>query len=473
MLFHTPTFLIFFAVFCAFYFSTSEQRVRLWVVLLFSNVFYGWWSWKYLALLWFTVLVDYLIAKKIQDTQSKKRKKLFLYASLSCNLVILCLFKYFNFFINVIEESGVDQVNDWYIHNLILPAGLSFYTFQSMSYTIDVYRGKQAAMRSLLQYAAFVCYFPQLVAGPIERASHLVPMILAPLAPTRERLSSGIFLFCLGFFRKSVADVIAQMVDPIFSDLPNASPVAVVCAIFGFGMQVYLDFSGYTDMARGVSKVMGIDLMINFRAPYLSCSPQEFWRRWHISLSQWLRDYLYIPLGGNRAGEVGHLMNLMITMLLGGLWHGAGLNFLFWGGLHGFYLCIHSVLSKYYEKSAPFLSNYRFLSGFCSWFVTWICINYAWLYFRCSSFDAVMLANHKIGSWLLHPELPQVTNGIWLLFFILLVIDLANRFLENRPLSRLSCRMLLLQDMMAAFFFTSGFILTAGVPTQQFIYFNF
>lgn len=472
MLFNTTTFFVFFAVFCLFYFSATETRIRLWVVLVFSNIFYGWWSWKYLALIWLTIFIDYNIAKKIAATENKILRKQLLLLSIATNLGVLAFFKYFNFFVSALEATGIGSAN-WYITNIILPAGLSFYTFQSISYTVDVYRHKQNASQSLLEYSAFVCYFPQLVAGPIERAGHLIPMILAPAVPTRERISSGVFLFSIGFFRKSFADLLAKMVDPVFSDLHAATPAAVAFAVLGFGMQIYLDFSGYTDMARGISKIMGIDLMVNFRAPYFSLSAREFWRRWHISLSQWLRDYLYIPLGGNRFGEISHLRNLIITMLLGGLWHGAGFNFLIWGALHGFYLCVHNIwtrLSSNFPKQHPL---YHWPFSVISWFLTWVAVNYAWLYFRAFSLESLGLANRKIIAWILNPEIPSAALGFKILLLLLISFDAIYRLSENKKYNIYLSRLHWMRDWVSGIFFSLGFVLAVGTPAQQFIYFSF
>lgn len=272
MLFHTPTFLIFFIAFSILYFSQKRKTLRLLVLLGFSNIFYGWWDWRYLALLWLTVFVDFFVAKAMGLTENIKRRKLLLVFSLVTNLGILAIFKYFNFFVESVEMVAGVSVSNWYLRELILPVGLSFYTFQSIAYTLDVYRKKQEPVQNLLSYAAYVCYFPQMVAGPIERAGHLLPQILNPAQPTRERIADGTLLFCLGLFRKAVADTIGIMVNPVFQNLQGSTPSEVVFAVFGFGLQIYLDFSGYIDMARGVSKIMGIDLMLNFKTPYLSCS---------------------------------------------------------------------------------------------------------------------------------------------------------------------------------------------------------
>ena len=476
MLFHTPTFFIFFLIFSACYFPMKNRSARIMVLLVFSNIFYGWWDWRYLALLWITIFVDYYVAKAMGRTDNSGRRKVLITFSLMTNLGILGLFKYFNFFIESIEKvAGVD-VSNWYLHELILPVGLSFYTFQSIAYTLDVYRHKQEPVKNLLHYAAYVCYFPQLVAGPIERAGHLLHQILTPAIPTRERISDGTFLFCLGLFRKAIADTLAIMVNPVFQNLSAATPEEVVFGIFGFGLQIYLDFSGYIDMARGISKIMGIDLMLNFKTPYLSLSPREFWRRWHISLSLWLRDYLYISLGGNRYGLPRNLGNLMITMVLGGLWHGAGFNFIIWGALHGTYLVVNTLWIKKFQAPVYTHASLRLFTSILAWAGTFIFINYAWLYFRCATFAEAMVANHKIAAWLQHPKLPVIFPGVVILVLIIIGIDLVGRILERRNYKKFyidSNFVAAMQGVASGILLVEGLVFLLGVPTQQFIYFQF
>jgi alginate O-acetyltransferase complex protein AlgI len=474
MLFHTPTFLIFFIVFSAFYFSARGNAMRISVLLVFSNLFYGWWDWRYLLLLWLTIFVDYYVANAMGRTESDRQRKGLVTLSLATNLVILGIFKYFNFFISSFESIGLD-VSNWYLGELLLPVGLSFYTFVSISYTVDVYRKKQEPVKNLLEYAAFVCYFPQLVAGPIERVGHLLPQILNPLPLTRARVSEGTLLFCLGFFRKSMADTFAIMINPVFQNLSAATPAEVVFSIFGFGLQIYLDFSGYTDMARGISKVMGIDLMVNFKTPYLSRSPQEFWRRWHISLSTWLRDYLYISLGGNRQGLPRHLRNLMITMMLGGLWHGAGFNFIIWGALHGAYLCVNLLVVRFQGKPIA-QSNFGFFTAILGWASTFLLVNYTWLYFRCQTFSDAMLANKKIMDWLSDPALPTVFPGVVIIVLVIIGIDVSvriNEYYSNRVQFKDSNTIAIVYGTVSGFLFIAGLVFLLGVPTQQFIYFQF
>ncbi len=504
MLFHTSTFVLFFALFLLFYVPARRTRGGPLVILVFSSIFYGWWSWKFLGLLWVTLVADYWLARLLAASESPVRRKLFVTVSLVTNLGILGFFKYFNFFVESAAGMGVARAVNWRIEDIVLPVGISFYVFQSLSYTIDVYRREEKPVRSFIDYAAFVCYFPQLVAGPIERLRHLLPQIVKPAPITPERVTAGAFLFAVGFFRKAIADTLATFVDPTFANLNDATPVQVVLAVFGFGLQIYLDFTGYVDMARGVSRIIGIDLMLNFNAPYTSTSIREFWRRWHISLSQWLRDYLYISLGGSRHGMPRHLANLMVTMLLGGLWHGAGVNFLIWGGLHGVYLIVNTFWGRVVEtrralqpgrlarigwleiwvgatvaaapRSERSSRAWRIVRVALSWLVTWLAVNYAWLYFRVPTFNGAMLANRKIGEWLLHPTLPGFSPALVALVLLTVGMELIIRFRKDSPerdAYQLTFPRAVAQGAIGAVLFLAGLVLLAGVPTQQFIYFQF
>ena len=308
-------------------------------------MFYGWWDWRFLGLLAASTLVDYSVGRRMEASVGTPVARRLLWTSIGFNLGILGLFKYANFFVDsaaALAESVGFEPNTPTL-NVLLPVGISFYTFQTMSYTFDIYRGRIPACRSLVTFAAYVSYFPQLVAGPIERAQRLLPRIetvdrVRPVGVDRDLAFS---LILVGLVKKVViADGLAPLVNSFYDDPSSAGFLPAVVALIAFSFQIYGDFSGYTDIARGVSKLLGIDLMVNFREPYLSRNITEFWRRWHISLSDWLRDYLYIPLGGNRGSSFATYRNLLLTMLLGGLWHGASWNFVIWGALHGAYLAI-------------------------------------------------------------------------------------------------------------------------------------
>lgn len=483
MLFHTSTFFVFFIAFVACYAPVRRKPTGIWVILIFSNIFYGWWNWKYLLLLWATIIVDFALAKLIDKTDSPLRRKWLLAASLISNFGILTYFKYFNFFVDLVASVGVPGATKWHILDLVLPVGISFYVFQSMSYTLDVYRRKQKPINSLIQFAGFVCYFPQLVAGPIERLNHLLPQLIAPARFSVNAVISGGFLFCFGLFRKAIADTFGSFVDPVFNNIGAATPAEAVFAIFGFGLQIYLDFSGYVDMARGISRVLGIELTLNFNAPYLSTSPREFWRRWHISLSEWLRDYLYISLGGNRHGQARHLLALMVTMLLGGLWHGAGLNFVVWGGLHGLYLCANVAWSGLAKgrRSQTVSTRHAVLwpdivMNVLGWLLTFIAVNYAWLYFRCHTFQSALDANRKIVEWVQHPQLPVILPALAAMCFLVICMEFALRFKPNALqvfCTNFTLPRAVIAGLVGGPLFAASVVLLAGFPTQQFIYFQF
>ena len=345
MLFNSLVFAIFLAVVLPLYYSL-RLRAQNALLLVASYFFYGWWDWRFLSLLAISTVVDFIVSQRLPKADTTARRKGLLLISLCVNLGLLGFFKYFNFFIEsaevLLNQCGFEA--NVPLLQVILPVGISFYTFQTMAYTIDVYRGRQQPTNDFLAFAVYVSYFPQLVAGPIERARRLLPQIQKPRTVTNETFCTGIQLILFGLLKKvAIADAIAPIVNAAFEDPSKYSSFMLVIGVYLFAIQIYCDFSGYSDIARGVSRLLGIELIINFRQPYLSKNITEFWRRWHISLSSWLRDYLYIPLGGNRKGTVKTYRNLMLTMLLGGLWHGAGWTFVIWGGLHGLYLAMHKL----------------------------------------------------------------------------------------------------------------------------------
>lgn len=394
MLFNSWHFVVFLVL--VWFACKAVPSARNKILLLGSYYFYGCWDWRFLSLLFLSTLIDYFIAKSIEKESSPQKRKALIAISICVSLTILGFFKYFNFFIDnaIFILRTLGYTGSLWTLNVILPVGISFYTFQTMSYTIDVYRRATPAEKDFLTFALFVSYFPQLVAGPIERAGALLHQLKNPYIPSPTQWRTAFWLVLIGLFKKTVvADNLAAISDEVFSSPANQSGLNSVLSVYAFAFQIYGDFSGYSDIARGVSIMFGVDLMKNFNTPYLSCSPKEFWQRWHISLSTWLRDYLYIPLGGNRFGARRTLLNLLITMLLGGLWHGASWNFIVWGAFHGLLLIIHRLLTKDEEPQR--------ITGWRRWlraiaFFQLICIG--WVFFRAANIpDAVAILGSIIG----------------------------------------------------------------------------
>ncbi len=352
-------------------------------LLVASYVFYGFWDWRFLGLILFSTVVDYLIGLKLFREDNPRMRKLFLWLSLCTNLGLLGVFKYFNFFVDTFADllTQIGMSTNPTTLSIILPVGISFYTFQTLSYTIDIYRREIRPTTDFLDYALFVAFFPQLVAGPIERAKNLLPNIITPRQLSWESFERGLGLCLIGLIKKvAIADAIAPSVDAIFAS-PNPTQLDVIFASWLFAIQIYCDFSGYTDIARGSAKALGFNLVRNFAQPYFVTNPRDFWRRWHISLSSWLRDYLYTSLGGNRRGRFRTHLNIFATMLLGGLWHGAAWNFIFWGAYQGGVLSVYRALPNLTFRGFPRL---RRLIGIVVFFQI-TCIG--WLLFRADSLE--------------------------------------------------------------------------------------
>lgn len=355
MAFNSFAFAVFLPVVLGIYWLLrSRMRAQNTLLLVASYLFYGWWDWRFLSLLALSTVIDHLVATRIHaiagsDPLSQSHRRRWLTLSLVANLGILGFFKYFNFFAGSMQAllASVGIEADPFYLSVILPVGISFYTFQTLSYTVDVYRREMAPAKNFWDFALYVAFFPQLVAGPIERAVALVPQIEQPRRFDRLQFADGLHLIFWGLFKKVyVADNLAVVVNATFSD-PAASGWQILIGVYAFAFQIYGDFSGYSDIARGCAKAMGFELMHNFRFPYISKNPSEFWRRWHISLSSWLRDYLYISLGGNRGSAWRTYRNLALTMLLGGLWHGATWLFVLWGAYQGLLLVVHRLYSEW------------------------------------------------------------------------------------------------------------------------------
>jgi alginate O-acetyltransferase complex protein AlgI len=346
MLFNSPSFWVFFSLFFALY-AAFNHRWQNRLLLAASYVFYGWWDYRFVLLMLVSTVFDYFAGLLIAASAEHKIRRRWLIFSMVGNLGLLCFFKYFNFFIASAQAllHTLGFQSDPWVLSIILPIGISFYTFQSMSYTIDVYRNEIKPTRRFLDFALAVSFFPHLVAGPIMRASMLLPQIERPRRMTWDGWCRGWVLIVIGLFKKvCIADVVSGSADMVFAHPEQCSWPVLLFGLYCFALQIYADFSGYTDIARGVARLIDFELPENFNQPYFAANITDFWRRWHISLSTWLRDYLYIPLGGNRHGTWKTYRNLFLTMLLGGLWHGASWTFVVWGGLHGVYLAVHKLM---------------------------------------------------------------------------------------------------------------------------------
>ena len=387
MLFNSTTFLIFLIIVFVVFWKTSKYSLR-WgnvVLLTGSYIFYGWWDWRFLILIIISSAIDFFIGNQIFKSKNHRNRKLLLIATISANLGMLFFFKYFNFFIDSFKTlfAPFAATDQWNTLNIILPVGISFYTFQTLSYTIDIYNRKTEPAQSALSFFTFVAFFPQLVAGPIERARNLIPQFKIKRGFSYSQGKSGLKLILWGLFKKMViADQLAEIVNAVYASPENFNGWGIIIATFLFGFQIYCDFSGYSDVAIGTARLFGIELMTNFRTPYFSTSFREFWRRWHISLSTWFRDYVYIPLGGNRGGSIKSARNIIITFLISGLWHGASVTFLIWGGIHGVLFTAEQFISANFSIN----SKLRNLAGFV---ITFMAVNFAWLFFRAENWDHV------------------------------------------------------------------------------------
>jgi alginate O-acetyltransferase complex protein AlgI len=355
MLFYSPRFFIFlFVLLLVLAVHIGHERKKH-VLAIASCLFYAAWDFRYLGLLLLVSFIDYWCAARIEACGGRADRKRYLLFSIVSNLTILAYFKYTNFFLA--NLNGLLPASAHLPHlDILLPAGISFYTFKSMSYTIDVFRKEITPCTRAMDYVTFVTFFPDLIAGPIVRASVFLPQMIRAIGPTRTGIRHGVSLFLLGLTKKVVvADTLGRAADSVFKAPEAYATLSLWMGLLAYTIQIYCDFSGYSDMAIGTAKMIGYDLPENFNMPYVARNPADFWRRWHITLSQWLRDYLYISLGGNRRGPVRTYVNLFITMLLGGLWHGASWNFVLWGGLHGVALAVHRAWAAYRLPAPPAL----------------------------------------------------------------------------------------------------------------------
>ncbi len=390
LLFNSGLFLFMFLAFLLFYiFIQKQARWRVIFIVAFSIYFYYKSSGFYFLLMLYTTVVAHYLSHYIYACQEPRRKKVVLVFSLVFYLGILAYFKYTNFFIGIINNFTTRPLE---MESIFLPLGISFYTFELISYTVDVYKDRIKPVDRLMDFCFYVSFFPHLVAGPIVRPSELIPQIYAKLNITREDLGRGVFLIIAGLIKKAIISdyISSNFVDRVFDNPSLYSGVENLLATYGYTLQIYCDFSGYSDMAIGIALLIGYKLPVNFDAPYRSASITEFWRRWHISLSSWLRDYLYIPLGGNRVGKFRQYFNLFITMVLGGLWHGASWKFVFWGAMHGLGLTIEKWLKSVFK---PRPNRLLTIGGIL---LTFHFISFCWIFFRASTFQAAIQVLHQI-----------------------------------------------------------------------------
>lgn len=383
MTFVSIDFVIFFVIVVSLYF-VFPQRWRALLLLGASCYFYAYWNVNYLVLLFFSAGVDFVAAQYIERAQTPFARRAWLLASLVTNLGVLFFFKYFNFAVRSanVALSAVGIEAPPVVLDVLLPVGISFYTFQSMAYTIDVYRRQLAPERNFTRFALYITFFPQLVAGPIERATRLLPQFLHFADFDYDRVVAGLRIMLWGAFIKMViADYLAVYVNNVYNDIDAYTGIPLWLATVFFGFQIYCDFAGYTYIAIGAAKVLGFNLMENFRQPYLATSVRDFWRRWHISLSTWFRDYVYFPLGGNRVPLPRELVNLMLVFVLSGLWHGAAWTFLIWGVLHGLYIVVETLAQRWRGTQNATLVGHPLLG----WLITMTFVMLAWVFFRANS----------------------------------------------------------------------------------------
>lgn len=482
MLFNSFQFLIFLPiVFLLYWFVARERRWQNLLVIAASYVFYGWWDWRFLGLIIVTSLSSYASGLLIEHFEGNRmRQRLVSAVNIVVNLLILGYFKYFNFFaenLALLVQSATGYQLDWVTTDIILPVGISFYTFQALSYSIDVYRRQIKATHDLVEFCAYISFFPQLVAGPIERATNLLPQFQRDRLFDYGRAVDGLRQMLWGFFKKLVvADNCAMVVNNLWNGYENMSGMSVFLLGFLFTLQIYCDFSGYSDIAIGCARLFGINLMRNFNFPYFSRDIPEFWRRWHISLTSWFRDYVYIPLGGNRCGKGRMMANVLIVWVISGLWHGANWTFICWGLYHAVLLIIYNVLGIN-SKKKPVVAAGRWLPSLkelLQMVVTFVLVVIGWIIFRCEDMSqAVHFISHMFTSLADGPLVVYGKRGLCAGIIVLMVEWLQRdkqHALQLDPargiLKYTAARYLLYAGIVLAMFFLAG-------QVQTFIYFQF
>ena len=482
MLFNSIDFAIFLPIVFLIYWYINNKNLdiqNLFVVIA-SYIFYGWWDYKFLSLIIFSTIIDFFIGRKITSSLNRSTKLFFLWTSIIINLGFLGFFKYYNFFVDNFTAAfsffgeGISAGS----LDIILPVGISFYTFQTLSYSIDVYRGKINPTNNFFAFAAFVCFFPQLVAGPIERATHLLPQFLKKRKFNYNLAVDGARQILWGLFKKIViADNCATYANIIFNDYENYSGSTILTGAIFFAFQIYGDFSGYSDIAIGTSRLFGFDLKKNFAFPYFSRDIAEFWRRWHISLSTWFRDYLYIPLGGSRGGLFNKIKNTFIIFIVSGFWHGANWTFIFWGAINAIYF-LPQLIRKTNRKNLDTVANDTTFPSFkelASMSITFLITCVAWIFFRAENINQALKMVNEVFSLSIfsQPYFRDFYNGLFILFIVLLFIIFEwfarkdEHALEKIPLKMKPIyRTVFYYALIITILFMNG-------GEQQFIYFQF
>lgn len=469
MLFPTITFAVFFTGIFAFAWALRERNdARKIMLLIASYVFYGWWDWRFCFLLLAASLVAWIAGLGLDRLKATRSRKIVVAVSVAILLGILGFFKYYGFFLDSLQEVlfTLGWQRDLPFMAIVLPVGISFFTFQAISYIIDIYRGHVAARRSPLDVLLYISLFPQLVAGPIVRAADFLPQLEHKASLDQKAVALGLTMIITGLFKKMVVanQLATSLVDPVFLDPSAHSSLVLMIAVYGYAVQIYCDFSGYTDIAIGTAALLGFTFRDNFNQPYRATSLQDFWRRWHMSLSQWLRDYLYIPLGGSRHGTFQTYRNLFLTMFLGGLWHGAAWNFVIWGSLHGGWLALERAVgaAKSGAKSAP--------AALIGWFVTFHVVCASWVFFRAQDFATAMSwfsgAFAFTGGW----------GEVTVLSVLMIGAVLFFQFTPEYGTKRLAMRLSALPLIVLGMLFIAALLATLWIAppgTAPFIYFQF
>jgi D-alanyl-lipoteichoic acid acyltransferase DltB (MBOAT superfamily) len=462
MLFNSIDFAIFLPVvfILYWYFLNKNLKLQNLLIVIASYIFYGWWDWKFLSLIIFSTIVDFSIGILLRDEENKRKRKILLWSSILVNLGFLGFFKYYNFFLdNFINAFSLFGMNlNVRSLNIILPVGISFYTFQTLSYTIDVYKKKLQPTKDFIAFSAFVSFFPQLVAGPIERATHLLPQVLKERNLNKDELLVGIKLIIYGFFLKIfIADILAPAVDDIFVNYKSMPGGNLILGAVFFSFQIYGDFSGYSKIARGTAMLFGFNLMQNFNFPYFSRNIGEFWRRWHISLNTWFRDYLYIPLGGSKEGKFRSILNIFTIFLVSGFWHGANWTFIVWGAIHSLFfvpIFLSNSNRKYtggFQFNRLNVDKFKQLLGVLT---TYVIVTFAWIFFRSETIKDAFLYVQKLNF-----NFQDYLYLVWIIPIAILVDILVQKTRCNK----------ILYPILA------GAVIAAAMSTSksEFIYFQF